>query len=409
MITPSQPDQLAWMGHRKGSREYRRILVALLGAGIATFAQLYSPQGILPRLATDLRINASQSSLVVSAATFGLALAALPWSLVADRIGRIRAMRIALVAATVFGLIMPWSQSFGFLMVIRVLEGAALGGIPGVAVTYLSEEIHMAHAAVAAGTYVSGTSLGGLLGRLVAAPIADEFNWRIGTFTVAIIAAIATSVFFFITPPPRGFTPHPVSVGQVAHAIGGHMRNPGLLVLYGQGFLLMGGFVATYNYLAFRLERAPFHMPVGLTSLLFLAYLAGTVTSRVAGDLASRWGRGPVLLGSTGLMIIGILVTLSMSLPVIIIGLVIFTAGFFGAHSIASGWAGARATRNRSQSASLYNSWYYIGSSLFGFLGGIAWLHLGWPGLVTMVAGLAVFAGIWALTTCLPDRHQEQH
>lgn len=379
--------------------EYRRILIALLCAGVATFAQLYSPQGILPRLATDLRIDASQSSLVISAATIGLAAAVLPWSLVADRVGRVRAMRVALVAATVFGLVMPWSPWFGALMVVRVLEGAALGGIPAIAVTYLSEEVDARHAAVAAGTYVSGTSIGGLLGRLVAAPIADLTNWRLGTFTVAVMAAVATTIFFFVTPLPRGFTPRAASLASTLHATVDHLRNPRLVVLYAQGFLLMGGFVATYNYLAFRLENAPFHMPVGLTSLLFLAYLAGTVSSRVAGGMVGRWGRGLVLLGSTAMMIAGTLITLSMSLPLIILGLVVFTAGFFGAHSIASGWAGARTTHNRSQSTSLYNCSYYAGSSIFGYLGGVAWLHLGWGGLVAMVTALSVIAGIWAVLT----------
>lgn len=399
LITVQHKTPPAWSGHRKGSVEYRRILVALLCAGVATFAQLYSPQGILPRLAGDLHVDDAQSSLVISAATIGLAVAVLPWSLVADRIGRVKAMRLALVAATVLGLAMPWSPWFGALMVVRVFEGAALGGIPAIAVTYLNEEVDARHAAVAAGTYVSGTSIGGLLGRLVAAPIADVATWRLGTFTVAVMAATATTVFFFITPLPRGFTPRAASVSSTLRATVDHLRNPRLVVLYAQGFLLMGGFVATYNYLAFRLEEAPFHMPVGLTSLLFLAYLAGAVSSRVAGGLVGRWGRSRVLLCSTAMMVIGVLVTLSTSLLVIIVGLVVFTAGFFGAHSIASGWAGARTTHNRSQSTSLYNCWYYAGSSIFGYLGGVAWLRLGWPGLVTMVTALAVAAGSWALLT----------
>ncbi|WP_245725667.1 MFS transporter [Propionibacterium cyclohexanicum] len=396
-MTIKQEAQQTWTGHRKDSVEYRRILIALLGAGIATFAQLYSPQGILPRLADDLHVSAAASGLVISASTIGLAVAVLPWSLVADRIGRVRAMRIALVAATVLGLVMPWSPWFSSLMVVRILEGAALGGIPAIAVTYLNEEVDARHAAIAAGSYVSGTSIGGLLGRLVAAPIADVAGWRIGTFVVAVMAALATATFFWITPPPRGFTPHSVSIRQVARATLEHLRSPRLVVLYVQGCLLMGGFVATYNYLAFRLEAAPFNMPVGLTSLLFLAYLAGTVSSRASGDLAARWGRGTVLIASTMMMIAGICITLSSSLPVIIVGLVIFTAGFFAAHSIASGWAGARTTRNRSQSTSLYNCWYYTGSSVFGYLGGVAWLHYGWGGLVTMVAGIALVAAVWAL------------
>lgn len=393
--TSTSPDA-SWRGHDRGSREYRRILVALLGAGVATFAQLYSPQGVLPLLAGDLGIDPARASLSISAATTGLALSVLPWSVLADRVGRVSAMRLALVSATVLGLVMPWCPWFEALVVVRVLEGVALGGIPGIAVTYLSEEVSACSAAVAAGTYVSGTTVGGLLGRLVAAPVADVAGWRVGTFAVAVLAAVATAVFFVVTPPPKGFRPRRSSVGTTLQAVRRHLRDRHLVALYAQGLLLMGGFVAVYNYLTFRLEAPPFLVPVGAASLLFLAYLAGTLSSRVAAGLVDRLGRRAVLLASTGVMVAGTLVTLADSLVVVVVGLVVLTAGFFGSHSVASGWSGTAARGDRSQSTSLYTLCYYGGSSIFGYLGGLAWSALGWGGLVTMVVALCCAASLWA-------------
>lgn len=391
------PTPAPWTGHDRGSAAYRRILLALLCAGIATFAQLYSPQGVLPILAADMGVDASRASLTISAATLGLAASVLPWSLVADRIGRVAAMRASLVAATALGLLMPWIPWFGTLMVVRVLEGAALGGIPAIAVVYLGEEIDRRHAAIAAGTYVSGTTIGGLLGRLVAGPVADLTDWRVGTFAVALMASAAALVFFTITPPPRGFSPHPVSARHVARAVGRHLRTPRLLVLYAQGFLLMGAFVAIYNYLGFRLEGAPYAMPSSLTSLLFIAYLSGTASSRIAGGLVARHGRRRVLLTSMAIMLAGALLTLAQPLVLVVAGLVVMTAGLFGAHAIASGWAGAQATQDRAQATSLYNLWYYVGSSVFGFVGGMFFVAGGWPGLIGMVAALIAIAGGFAL------------
>ena len=40
-----------WTGHVRGSTDYRRLLGALFCAGVATFAQLYSPQAVLPLIA----------------------------------------------------------------------------------------------------------------------------------------------------------------------------------------------------------------------------------------------------------------------------------------------------------------------------------------------------------------------
>ena len=291
----------AWEGYDRGSSGYRRILVALLCAGVATFAQLYSVQGVLPIMAEDLGVDAAQSALAVSAATLGLAVGVIPWSLVSDRWGRRRAMVAAVSAATCLGVLIGFMPTFGSLVALRFVEGMALGGIPAVAMAYLAEEVSARHAAVAAGTYISGTSLGGLSGRIVAAPVADVVGWRVGTSVVAVLAAVAAVVFILLAPRQRGFTPQPVRItgerGLLDH-LWRNLRDRRLLTLYLQGFLLMGGFVAVYNYIGFHLGEEPFHVPQSVISVLFLAYLSGTWSSAKAGGLAIRRGRRPVLIGS---------------------------------------------------------------------------------------------------------------
>lgn len=398
-VSTSSTATAPFEGHLKESSEYRRILLALACAGIATFAQLYSPQGILPLVSRSLGVSAARSALLVSAATLGLAAGVLPWSLVADRIGRLPAMRISLVAATVLGFAVVACPDFTAILALRALEGFALGGLPALAVTYLQEEIHRAHAAVAAGTYVSGTTLGGLLGRIVAAPIAAGLGWRWGVATVVVLSAAAAGAFMLLAPDPRGFRRTPQGRTPLGRVVWENLRSPAMLVLYGQGFLLMGGFVSIYNYLTFRLQDAPFRLSGTLTSLLFVAYLAGTWSSRRAGVAATRLGRRTVLLGSVVIMIAGVALTLTTWLPAILCGLVALTVGFFAAHSIASGWSGARARVGRAQAASLYNLFYYLGSSIVGWLSGVVFTRAGWDATAGFVITLAVIAGAWAATT----------
>nr|WP_296775578.1 MFS transporter [Rhodococcus sp. (in: high G+C Gram-positive bacteria)] len=391
---------LQWEGHPRGSREYKRLVAALLFAGIATFAQLYSVQGILPLIASGLAITPSQSSLAVGLATVGVAVSVLPWSVAADRIGRVKAMSCSIIAATVLGLLVPLSSSLPMLLGIRFFEGAALGGLPAIAIAYLSEEVHRKHTALAAATYVSGTTLGGLLGRIVAGPVAELTNWRIGTLTVSVIAAVAAGLFLWLAPTPRrspGSAEDGPSLGARLRA---NLRDPGMLALYAQGFLLMGGFVAIYNFLGFRLGAQPFGLPQSLISLIFIAYLSGTVSSRVAGQLALKHGRGVVLAASTAVMIAGVALTISNNLIVLLAGLVVLTIGFFAAHAIASGWTGQRATVGRAQATSLYNLFYYGGSSIVGWCGGLVFQQFGWTAMALFVIGLALLAAlIMGITT----------
>ena len=380
----------AWQGHTKGSASYKKILAGLAFAGVATFAQLYSTQAVLPMMAADLQVTAAEAALTISLATVGLALTVLPWSFLADRIGRVRAMVWGISAATVLGLLVPLAASFPMLLGLRMLEGMALGGIPAIAIAYLSEEVNKAHAALAAGTYVAGTTLGGLAGRLVAGFAGELWGWRAAALAVSILAAAAAVLFLVLVPQARGFTAAAASGFRGGlRTLAGHGRNPRLMALYVQAFLLMGGFVAVYNYLGFRLSGEPFSLPATVISLIFLAYLSGTVSSRWAGGLTARFGRRTVLIAGTVLMAAGLALTLTQLLALILVGLLLFTGGFFAAHSIGAGWTGVIATTGRAQAASLYNLAYYLGSSVIGWVGGLVFQLLGWTALALTVIVLA--------------------
>ena len=90
------------------------------------------------------------------------------------------------------GLHSPWPRppypEFDAVPVFRFLEGFALGGVPALAVAYLNEEVNVLSAALAAGTYISGTTLGGLAGRIVAAPIGEMLHWRTGMLAVTVLS-----------------------------------------------------------------------------------------------------------------------------------------------------------------------------------------------------------------------------
>ena len=167
--------------------------------------------------------------------------------------------------------------------------------------------------------------------------------------------------------------------------------------LFGIAFLMMGGFVACYNFLTFRLTSDPINLSNSAASRLFLAYLAGTISSAVAGYCAGRFGRRRVLCIGIVLALAGLALTLPNDLWSITCGLVIFTAGFFAAHSTASGWISARSTGSRAQASALYLLSYYFGSSVLGAAVGIAFLAGGWGATVVAIAVLVLGALVLAI------------
>jgi MFS transporter, YNFM family, putative membrane transport protein len=399
-VAREQPLDDDWAGHTRGSAAYGRLLAALACAGIATFAQLYSPQAVLPLISADLSVGAASAALVVSASTVGLAIGVIPWSALADRIGRVKAISISVTVATLVGMLVPFAPTFVSLLAGRFVEGLMVGGVPAIAVAYLTEEVDPVHAARAAGTFVGGTTIGGLLGRIVSSPVAELAGWRVGVFTVAVICGVAAMGFVKLAPEPRGFTPvmreDANPEGSLGHRLAANLRTPRQLVLFAEGFLLMGGFVALYNFLGFRLTGAPFHLAPSVVSLMFLAYLAGTWASSRAGAEAARFGRRRVLLASVAVMTVGVAMTLGDNVIAVLIGLTVATAGFFGAHSTAAGWTGQAAPVGKAQASSLYNLFYYGGSSAIGWLGGVAFDARGWTAVATTILSCLAVAGLLA-------------
>jgi YNFM family putative membrane transporter len=167
----------------------------------------------------------------------------------------------------------------------------------------------------------------------------------------------------------------------------------------------MGGFVAVYNYLGYRLSGSPFDLTPAVLGLVFLAYLAGTVASAAAGRAADSLGRPRVLVASVLVMVAGLLLTLPDRLPLVVLGLVVLTGGFFAAHATASGWAPVVAAPYATQGSALYVCAYYAGSSVFGLVVGEAWAGAGWGGVVAAVGMLAAVGLAAGLGVAAATRH----
>ncbi|WP_020106421.1 MFS transporter [Nocardia sp. 348MFTsu5.1] len=391
-------------GRRVGGPGYRRTTLTLFAAGMGTFMTLYCVQGLLPIFSDHYGVSPAMAALAVSVATGLLAFAIVPASLLSERFGRVRVMCVAAVSASVLGLVLPWSPTFEVLLAGRALQGLLCAGVPAVAMAYLAEEIDGRSLGTAMGTYVAGTTIGGLVGRMIPTLAVDLIAWQWALELASLVALGFAILFVRMIPPSNNFTPARMTAGVTLRNLAGHLRDVPLLCLFGLAFVLMGGFVTVYNFLGYRLINAPFDLPVTLAGLVFTLYLAGTISSAAAGRMSDAWGRDRVLVAALAVMIVGLVLSLPDWLPTVLIGILLFTAGFFAAHSVSSGWVGARATHNRAGASSLYMLCYYLGSAFVGAFGGIAFTVAGWAGIVGFV-GLFLCAAI-ILMAILSRTHQ---
>jgi MFS transporter, YNFM family, putative membrane transport protein len=375
---------------------YRRMSFALFAAGVATFALLYSTQALLPAVSADFGVSASAASWTVSAATGALALCVLPMSALSERYGRRTVMTASLAVAVAVGLLVPFAPSLEWLVALRAVQGAALAGLPASAMAYLAEEVRPKALIAAIGLFVAGNSIGGMSGRIVTGWVAQLWGWRAALAAVGLLAVVCALVFRAMLPKARHFTPGSLNPRALAKTVRGHLADPLLLRLYAIGALFMTVFGAVYTVIGYRLVEAPFSLPQGVVGSIFLVYLVGTVSSAAAGKLVARLGRRGALYLAVTTTAAGLLLSLAQSLPAVLLGLVLITAGFFAGHAVASSSVSRTAKTGRAQASALYQSAYYLGSSAGGTLGAIAFHSGGWAG--TVLLGLLAVLGVVSIT-----------
>ena len=390
----------------RGSSAYRNANLALFFAGFVTFSTIYTFQPLFPNLVKEFAISPVTASLTLSFTTFALAVTLPISGSLSDAWGRRGIMGFAVILGSLLALLSAVELPLSTLLGVRLLQGIVLAGVPAVAMAYLNDEISPRAIGSAMGLYIAGNACGGMSGRILTAYLSDLFSWRFAVTAIGLLSLLLAVLFLALLPPSRNFQRRPLHLGQLSASLLGHLRNPGLLCLFIIAFACMGGFVTLYNYVTFRLLGSEYLLSQAQVAWIFLAYAFGAFGSSLTGGLVDRFGRAPVLFCALTVMTAGLLLTLLPQLAALITGIVIFTIGFFGTHTIASAWVGRLAGQSRAQASSLYLFAYYLGSSVSGTGGGFCFSTWGWTGVVLLILlliGVAALAGL-RLSTLMAEQ-----
>lgn len=277
-----------------GSRAYVTAIIALFFGSLAAFGIEYCVQPIIPVFTKTFGISPATASLAVSFGTGGMACAMLAIAGLAQRLPRKKAMGVALVGSALLALVMATSESFGLILGLRLCQGVLLACFPAMAIAYITEEFELAIVGTVVGIYVSGTSVGGLVGRLTLSFLTDLWGWRFALAGLSFLYVAIGIVFVCLLPRPR----HQLAAREQGSSKADfkHLFTNGrLLCVYGIALCAMGGFVCVYNFISYVLLAPPYNLSQTLIGLVYLLYFVGTFSSTVMGRLADRIGNGPVI------------------------------------------------------------------------------------------------------------------
>ena len=372
--------------------EFRRTCAALGMGAFVAFANIYTTQPLLPLFTKEFGTSALLSGLTVSLVIFSLGVSLFFYAPLSDALGRRWIMRLSLAVTVLLTFALALAPDFASLLLIRTLQGFFIGGLPALALAYVGEEFSAQAYSSAMAIYIAATSLSGISGRLISGLAADWGGWRMAFLALGVVSLVFVIFFFQYLPPSRRFRPRRLCLHNLRESFSCHLRNPMLVPAFLVGGINFFLFVGLFNNVAYLLVAPPFNLAPGMIALLFLTFLAGTVSSAYSNRITRGRLRSSGIAWGFLLVLAGFALTLRPHLAAVVGGLLLVSSGFFLVHSLASAWVGREVRRYRAGASALYLIFYYIGGSLGSLYFAFFWDRFAWGGVVFAALPVMVIA-----------------
>ena len=364
---------------KKVSRRDTIISVCVFLSGFSCFAQLYYFQPLLPDLARDFHLTASDSSLAVSFSTLGMVFGLITTMFIADRISRKQLISVGLLASSVFSVAASFAPFFGLLILLSAAKGYLLSGATSVSMAYIAEEVSERNKGKIMALYIAGNALGGMSGRFISSWNGANWSWSIASVSIGLICAFFALLFLIFSPRSTHFIPCRESLHSLVVTNLHLITSKALIPFYLTGGLILGVFVSLYNYMGFYLVEEPFSFPEYSIHYIYLMYIFGIFGSVATVRLTRRHTSFQVLKKILLISAVSIVLLYIANFWLVTLGLAVFTFNFFVVHVLCNRIVSEYNPAKRSVTISVYLLVYYLGSSLLGWATGILLDTGGWP------------------------------
>jgi len=366
------------MGGISAESGKRRQVFAVGLVGFSAFLSLYSTQPLLPLFHQVFNASKLAVSLTVSAPMLAVALAAPFVGIISDLRGRKKVILPAIYLLAFSNLLIATSPGLATIIVWRFIQGLLTPAVFAVAVAYINEEWESCETGYVTSVYVTGTILGGFCGRFFSGLVSAHWSWPWVYVLLGLLnLALAVSVSAWLSPAKR--FKRVENYGTSLRNMLGHFGNKPLLAIYAIGFTILFSMVGTFTYVTFYLAEPPFNLSPAQLGAVFGVYLIGAVITPLAGRLSDRLPGWKILSSALFTSMVGVLLTLSHDLWLVIVGITLCSSGVFVCQIITNRSIGEVVGKSRASAVGLYVAFYYCGGFVGSVVPGFLWELGGWP------------------------------
>ncbi len=304
-----------------------------------------------------------------------------------------RTLRWAMWLTVAGSLAAAVSPNLLVLLPARAAQGVGVGLLVAGGLADVPRRLPPAIAGRVTGALISGTALGGLLGRVIGYT-GNFLTWR-GAFAVGGAGVLAVVVLSLRGLPfgGSGEAPRPARSGGAP------------LSLLAAGLFILFVSVGMFDLLPYRLKAAPFHLSNTYADLVYLVFIPATAFGVVAGRAVDRFGTRATIVATAAAAVALMLVGLVPSIPAIALAAMAGICGTVGLHVAHSGAAAGygRAAVGR------YLAAYYVGGAAAAPLTAASYLRWGWAGVILPLCAATLVVALLALARKDADRAERQH
>ncbi|QIN80862.1 MFS transporter [Rubrobacter marinus] len=284
------------------------------------------------------------------------------WGTLSDKLGRVRVIRLSLVAVLVPGLVSAFAPNLTALVVGRALSGGLFAAIIPASLVYIGDTVPINARQRALADQLATSAVATALATAAAGLAAYLGYWRVA-FAAPVLVSAALGLFLLSRlPEPE----REVGAGPLAR-LGLAVRKPWAGLVVGLALVEGGVILGFLTYLAPALEYAGYSAAVsGLVVGLFgVATLGWT---RLVRGVSERFGKHILLLAGGGLLALGYAAgaagqnLVGISLAACLVG-----GGFAFMHSTLQTWATEVVPEARATVISFFAAALFVGSAIATF------------------------------------------
>ncbi|VBD27541.1 MFS transporter [Burkholderia pseudomallei] len=257
-------------------------LLALAISAFAIGTTEFVIMGLLPDIARELAVTLPSAGLLVSGYALGVAAGAPLLAVLTSRMPRKVALQLLMAIFIAGNVLCALAQSYGMLMVARVVTSFAHGSFFGIGAVVAASLVSADKRASAIALMFTGLTLANVLGVPFGTFVGQTLGWRATFWIVAALGVASFAGVAALVPKRRD------AAGAALSRELRVLRQPQVWLALAMTVLGFGGVFVVFTYIAPILEDVTGFAPRAVSLVLVLFGAGLTIGNTIGGRLADR-------------------------------------------------------------------------------------------------------------------------